>query len=79
MQTDITIATRIFDNLDPSRGIAYEVRDRMVRKPCGSFYLIEGPGRPGEPEVVTPYSLQAVYDWLQDLPEQIERAVVSGG
>jgi hypothetical protein len=43
----------------------------MVRKPCGSFYLIEGPGRPGEPEVVTSYSLQAVYRWLQDLPWQI--------
>jgi hypothetical protein len=53
--------------------------DRMMRTPDGKFYLIEGPGRPGEPEVVTPYSLQAVYHWLQDLPEQIERAVIMGG
>jgi hypothetical protein len=52
-------------------------KDRMMRTPDGEFYLIEGPGRPGEPEVVTPYSLQAVYNWLQDLPWQIERAVVS--
>jgi hypothetical protein len=77
VQSDITIATRIFYNDDLLNGIEYEVRDRMVRKPCGSFYLIEGPGRPGEPEVVTPYSLQAVYRWLQDLPWQIERTVVS--
>ena len=76
MQTEIVIATRIFGNPDPLNGIEYEVRDRMVRKPCGSFYLIEGPGRPGEPEVVTPYSLQAVYSWLQDLPWQIERTVI---
>lgn len=73
---DINIATRIFDNDDPANGTAYEVRDRMMRKPCGAFYLIEGPGRPGEAEVVTPYSLQGVYSWLQDLPWQIERAVV---
>jgi hypothetical protein len=71
--------TRIFGNPDPSKGIEYEVQDRMVRKPCGTFYLIKGPGKPGQPEVVTPYSLQAVYDWLQDLPEQIERGVIVGG
>jgi len=74
---DITIATRIFDNPDPARGITHEVKDRMVRKPCGSFYLIEGPEKPGGLEVVKPYSLQAVYSWLQDLPWQIERTVVS--
>jgi hypothetical protein len=58
------LAIRIFSNPNPLNGIEYEVKDRMVRKPCGSFYLIEGPGRPGESEVVTPYSLQAVYNWL---------------
>jgi hypothetical protein len=78
MQTDMVIATRIFGNLDPLNGIEHEMRGRMVRKQCGSFFLIEGPGRPGESEVVTPYSLQAVYRWLQDLPEQIERTVVCG-
>lgn len=75
---DVNIATRIFDNDDPANGTTYVVRDRMMRKPDGSFYLIEGPGRLGDPEVVTPYSLQAVYHWLQDLPWQIERAVVRG-
>jgi hypothetical protein len=76
---DITFATRIFDNHDPASGITHEVKDRMVRKPCGQFYLIEGPDKPGGPEVVKPYSLQAVYDWYQDCPEQIERAVIMGG
>jgi hypothetical protein len=52
---DVTFATRIFDNHDPVNGITHEVRDRMVRKPCGAFYLIEGPDKPGGPEVVTPY------------------------
>jgi hypothetical protein len=51
--------------------------ENRCRKPCGSFYLIEGPDKPGGPEVVTPYSLQAVYNWLQDLPWQIERTVVA--
>jgi hypothetical protein len=37
-----------------------------------------GPGRPGEPEVVTPYSLLAVYGWLQDTTWQIERTVFGG-
>jgi hypothetical protein len=76
---DITIATRIFDDHDPANGITHEVKDRMVRKPCGSFYLIEGPDRPGALEVVKPYSLQGVYEWLQELPWQIERTVIAGG
>ncbi len=76
MQTDITIGIRTFGNPDPLNGIEYEVKDRMVRTPDGLFYLIEGPGKPGELEVITPYSLQAVYRWLQDLPWQIERTVV---
>jgi hypothetical protein len=79
MQADITIATRIFGNTDLLNGIEHEVRDRMVRKPRGSFYLIEGPDKPGGPEVVTPYSLAGVYVWLNDCPFQIERTVISGG
>jgi hypothetical protein len=79
MQTDFTFATRIFTNPDPLNGIEHEVKDRMVRKPCGSFLLIAGPDKPGGPEVVTPYSLQAVHNWLQDLPWQIERTVIAGG
>lgn len=77
--SSITIGTRIFDNADPANGVIYEVRDRMIRKPCGSFELIEGPEKPGCPEVVTPCSLQEVYAWLQDCPEQITRSVIAGG
>jgi hypothetical protein len=32
---------------------------------------------PGDPEVVEPYSLRDAFAWLQDIPEQIERAVYS--
>ena len=76
MQEDITIATRIFDNPDPARGITHEVRDRMVRKPCGSFVLIEGPEEPGRPEVEKPYSLEQVFEWLRECSWQIERTVI---
>lgn len=42
MQTDFTFATRVFGNPDPLNGIEYELKDSMVRKPGGSFYLIRG-------------------------------------
>jgi hypothetical protein len=35
--------------------------------------------RPGGREVVKPYSLQAVYNWLQELRWQIERTAIAGG
>jgi hypothetical protein len=46
---------------------------------CGSFVLMVAGELPGDSEVEKPYSLQAVYNWLQDLPEQIERAAINGG
>ncbi|WP_338687774.1 hypothetical protein V5279_22600 [Bradyrhizobium sp. 26S5] len=74
---DFVFATRVFSDFDPRTGIEHEIRDIMVRKPCGSFHLIEGPGlRPGDREVVTPYSLDDVFEWLQDCPWQIERTVI---
>jgi hypothetical protein len=73
---DITIATRIFDNPDPANGITYEVIDRMVRKPDGSFVLIEGPEGPGGPGVEKPYSLEQVFEWLRECSWQIERTVI---
>jgi hypothetical protein len=35
--------------------------------------------KPGDAEVAEPYSLEQVSGWLQDCPEQIERAVILGG
>ncbi|MCA1510556.1 hypothetical protein [Bradyrhizobium sp. NBAIM01] len=73
-------ATRVFDDINPTTREWHEIRDRMVRTADGCFYLIEGPGiNPGDREVVTPYSLNAVFAWLRDCPEQIERTVVVGG
>jgi hypothetical protein len=34
---------------------------------------------PGDPEVEEPYSLEDVFNWLQNVPEQIARAVIIGG
>ncbi|MBB4264353.1 hypothetical protein [Bradyrhizobium sp. CIR3A] len=70
-------ATRVFDDCDPKTGVWLEIRDRMVGTPDGRFYLIEGPGIGLDArEVVTPYSFEAVFAWLQDCPEQIERTVI---
>jgi hypothetical protein len=37
-----------------------------------------GRKRPGDPEVPKSISLEAVFEWLRDCPEQIERAVIMG-
>lgn len=70
------IATRVYHDFDPKTGQEYELRDRMLRKACGSFVLTVAGDKPGDPEVEEPCSLPAVYAWLQDLPQQIERAVI---
>jgi hypothetical protein len=49
---------------------------RMVRKACGSFALMKAGDKPGDPEVEEPYELEGVFEWLRELPEQIERAVI---
>jgi hypothetical protein len=55
------------------------MRDRMLRKACGSFVLMVAGELPGEPEVEKSLSLAGVFDWYRDYPEQIVRAVVIGG
>lgn len=72
-----TIAIRRYDNFHPATQSAQPLVDRMVRKPCGSFALIEGPERPGDPEVEKPYSLDGVFEWLRECPWQIERTVIA--
>ena len=53
-------------------------RERMLRKACGSFALMVADERPGDPEVEKPFSLEDVFGWYRDCPEQIERAVIFG-
>jgi hypothetical protein len=48
----------------------------MLRKAFGSFALMRAGDLPGDPEVEVRCSLQGVFDWLRELPEQIERAVI---
>ena len=49
----------------------------MYRKvACGSFVLTRAGELPGDPEVEEAYSLEQVFEWLWECPQQIERAVV---
>jgi hypothetical protein len=73
------IATRIYHDFNPVTREEFEVRDRMYRKgACGPFVLMRAGDLPGDPEVEEPYSLEAVFEWQRDCPEQIERAVIRG-
>jgi hypothetical protein len=73
------IATRHYDDRHPVTFEPFELEDRMYRKACGSFVLMVAGELPGDPEVEKPYSLDGVFDWYQDCPEQIERMVTAGG
>jgi hypothetical protein len=42
-----------------------------------SLFLIDGP-EPGGREVVKPIGLRYAFEWLRQLPEQIERTVIVG-
>jgi len=48
----------------------------MFRKACGSFALMKAGDKPGDPEVAKSLSLAGVFDWYQDCPQQIVRAVL---
>jgi hypothetical protein len=71
------IATRHYHDFNPLTGEEYELRDRMLRKACGSFVLMVAGELPGDPEVEEPYSLESVFEWLREIPEQINRAIIS--
>ena len=73
------IATRFYHDFDPKTGEEYELRDRMVRKPCGRFVWVRAGATPSDPVIEQTCSLEEVFDWLQDCPEQITRAVIAGG
>ena len=51
------IATRVYHDFDPKTGEEYELRDRMLRKACGSFVLMASGDRPNDPEVEKPFNL----------------------
>jgi hypothetical protein len=78
MQMDsITIATRHYIGNCPRMRAEYPLVDRIVRR-GKRLFLIEGP-EPGGREVVRPISLGYAFQWLGELPEQIERTVILGG
>jgi hypothetical protein len=73
----IDIATRRYFDRCPRTGQEYRLTDRLVRK-GRRLFLIEVP-EPGGREVVKPISLGYAFQWLSELPEEIERAVIVGG
>jgi hypothetical protein len=74
----LVIATKVYHDFNPLTGEEYELRDRMLQKACGSFVLMRAGEQPSDPEVEEPYSLDGVFYWLQECPEQIERTVIHG-
>lgn len=73
----INIAIRRYFGRCQHTGEDYQLIDRLVRK-GRRLFLIEGP-EPGGREVVRPISLGYAFQWLSELPEQIERTVIVGG
>jgi hypothetical protein len=73
----VEIAIRQYFGRCPHTGQDYRLIDRLVRK-GRRLFLIEGP-EPGGREVVRPISLGYAFQWLRELPEQIERTVILGG
>jgi hypothetical protein len=57
----------------------YELRDRMVRKPCGSFVLMRAGKLPSDPEVEEPHSLEGWLKGQTDCHKKIERTVMVSG
>jgi hypothetical protein len=70
------IATRVYHDFNPVTGEEYELRDRLFRTGERSFALMVAGELPGDPEVEKPYSLKGVFEWLRELPWQIERTVI---
>lgn len=55
----------------------YPLIDRVVRR-GRRFCLIEEPAQPNEAAREIRYARRRVLEWLREMPEQIERAVVRG-
>jgi hypothetical protein len=68
------IATRHYHDVNPLTGEEYELQDRVLRTGERSFVLMVAGEKPGDPEVEFAYSLEDVFGWLRDCPQQIERA-----
>lgn len=75
VRTPILIATRTYV-VEGRGGVMYEAIDRLWRLPRNRFELEETGGAPDDCIGRKAYSLAAVFDWLQQCPEQIERVCV---
>ena len=73
------IATRHYHDVDPVTRETFDLADRMYRQDDSSFVLMRAGERPQDPAEPQAYTLQRVYQWLRELPDQISPAVVTGG
>lgn len=65
-----TIAQRRYD-LD-----GYQFTETMTRGVDGAFVCkLDAGGHPSEGDQRTGYTLAEVFEWLRDMPHQIERAI----
>lgn len=71
-----TFAIRHYHDFNPATLEEFELQDRMVRKPCGLFALFVAGELPGDPETERAVSLEEVFAWYRECPEQIERTVM---
>jgi len=72
---EINIATRHYIGICLRTGTEYPLVDRIVRR--GQASLPDR--RTGAVEAVRPISLGYAFEWLSELPEEIERTVIVGG
>jgi hypothetical protein len=72
------IATCHYHDRNSLTGEEYELQDRLLRMGERSFVLMVAGEKPGDPEIAKPISLDDVFEWYRDCPEQIEREVIKG-
>ena len=73
MKSGILIATRSY----PLDG--FMAADLLYRRSNGGFILKETSDDPQDKSREVKFSLPQVYQWLSEMPEQIDRAVILGG
>lgn len=73
---EFAFATRRWTEHCPKTQQEHVFVDRMIRR-GRSFYLIEEPAYPGQAVREIRYTRRRVFEWLREMPEQIERAVIA--
>lgn len=70
------VGTRHYSDCHPVTREPFDLEDRLYRKTDMEFMLMIAGELPGDPPVERTLSLSEVFEWYQDCPQQIERAVI---